>query len=444
MKDINKIKKAEEVDHIINRMPKKFGIQITVIVMLSILLLLLFGFLISYPDVQTGTVSINTKNPAIKIISPNSGKIILVKKNQQHVYKDEIIAYIDNPAQMNDVLQIKALIEKINVSNSNLLMDLKPLPNRIYLGIINNKYYTFLDALQQFKNYHQNGTFDHQLNTYRELLHEQNNILTTTKQKAELSNRSINYMNKFAERDSILLQKKVISAAEFERNKISYLNAAYSVVNNKNEASQIMLELFRTQNAITETQIKKEEIEKSLLLNLNSSYHEFSMALKSFEESYIFKSPQTGTLQYLNFWNDNIYVKAGEPIFSIVPTNNKIIAQIFLPNSGAGKVTHNQNVVIKLDNYPYNEYGSIKGIVNDISLVTNTQETAQGSIESYLVQVELPDGLKTNYGKTLNFKYELKGIAEIITKDRRLIERIFDNLKYMLTDKNQNSQRDVN
>ena len=180
MKDINKIKKAEEVDHIINRMPKKFGIQITVIVMLSILLLLLFGFIISYPDVQTGTVSINTKNPAIKIISPNSGKIILVKKNQQHVYKDEIIAYIDNPAKMNDVLQIKALIEQINVSNSNLLMDLEPLPNRIYLGIINNKYYTFLDALQQFKNYHQNRTFDHQLNTYRELLHEQNNILTTT------------------------------------------------------------------------------------------------------------------------------------------------------------------------------------------------------------------------------------------------------------------------
>ncbi|MGE8241716.1 MAG: HlyD family secretion protein, partial [Sphingobacterium sp.] len=90
---------------------------------------------------------------------------------------------------------------------------------------------------------------------------------------------------------------------------------------------------------------------------------------------------------------------------------------------------------IKLDNYPFNEYGSLHGLVKEISLVTNTQETNQGNIENYLVQVELPNGLKTNYGQQLPFKFELKGSAEIITKDRRLIERVFDNLKYMLTEK---------
>ena len=51
------------------------------------------------------------------------------------------------------------------------------------------------------------------------------------------------------------------------------------------------------------------------------------------------------------------------------------------------------------------------------------------SIDSYLITVDLPQGLKTNYGEVLEFQYELGGIADIIIRDRRLIERLFDNLK---------------
>ena len=49
---------------------------------------------------------------------------------------------------------------------------------------------------------------------------------------------------------------------------------------------------------------------------------------------------------------------------------------------------------------------------------------------AYLVNISLPDKLKTNYGSVLNFKFEIKGSGEIITNERRLVERLFDNLKY--------------
>lgn len=172
MEDLKKIKKTEELDHIVNRMPRKFGIQITIIVMAGIFLLLLFGYLIKYPDVQTGTVSINTENPAVKVISPVSGKLILEKKNQQKVLKGEIIGYIENPAIMSDVLRVGDLIDAIDINNSTYLLKLS-LPDRVYLGSINNKYYALLDALQQYKNYYNNKTLDHQLRTYNELLNEQ-------------------------------------------------------------------------------------------------------------------------------------------------------------------------------------------------------------------------------------------------------------------------------
>ena len=77
-------------------------------------------------------------------------------------------------------------------------------------------------------------------------------------------------------------------------------------------------------------------------------------------------------------------------------------------------------------------YGSVKGIVNSISLTTNSIKTAQGDAETYLVTISFPEELKTNYGTRLNVKYEVKGSADIITNDRSLMQRFFGNLKYIM------------
>lgn len=105
---------------------------------------------------------------------------------------------------------------------------------------------------------------------------------------------------------------------------------------------------------------------------------------------------------------------------------------MLLPATGAGKVKTESRVIIKLDNYPYKEYGSVNGIVNTISLISKEQQIASNHIDSYLIDIRLPDELTTNYGKKLDFKYEIKGTADIIVNDRRLIERLFDNLKYRI------------
>lgn len=78
------------------------------------------------------------------------------------------------------------------------------------------------------------------------------------------------------------------------------------------------------------------------------------------------------------------------------------------------------------------EYGSVDGRVSSISLVSKRQEIANNQIDTYLIDIALPQGLKTNYGKDLDFRFEIKGSANIIVNDRRLIERLFDNLKYRI------------
>jgi hypothetical protein len=67
--------------------------------------------------------------------------------------------------------------------------------------------------------------------------------------------------------------------------------------------------------------------------------------------------------------------------------------------------------------------------VRSVSRITNKIETANGTGDAYLVVVSFPDGTTTNFGKFLPLDFESKGTAEIITKRKRLIERLFDNLK---------------
>ena len=88
------------------------------------------------------------------------------------------------------------------------------------------------------------------------------------------------------------------------------------------------------------------------------------------------------------------------------------------------KVKEGQRENIKLDNYPHMEYGMVKGIVGTISLVP--------SGEFFMVEVDLPNGLKTNYKKDIKFVRQLQGTAEIITDDRRLIERFIEPIKSLL------------
>lgn len=73
--------------------------------------------------------------------------------------------------------------------------------------------------------------------------------------------------------------------------------------------------------------------------------------------------------------------------------------------------------------YPFREFGQLQGKVTDIDAVAVPD--AQGMFRR-TVTVALPDSLVTTYGRRINFQQNLTGTARIITQDRTLLERLFD------------------
>jgi multidrug resistance efflux pump len=412
-------------------MPSKFGRMTTIIVIVIVVVAFALGWLIRYPDVSTGAISINANTASISLVSNGYGKLKLLKENQFFLPEETIIAYLENSAELDDMMLVDSLLRSFD-SYSNRLLEFRTLlPTRVSLGELNIKYYAFTNALQEYINYYTEDYYSKQQETVSALLGEQRLLLESAQRKALTTMESLEISKRNYRGDSVLYKRNVVSEAEFDRSRQSYLSAENLYQNTANEINSARQQIYGTTQQLQEIAINKRESEKKLLLELTSAFNELSDNIKSWKSRYLFVTPIAGQLQYLKFWTDNRFIAQGEEVFAIIPKEDELYGEVMLPAAGAGKVAVGQEVIIKLDNYPYYEFGSIAGHVRDISLVSNVSVNSMDKAENYLLTITLPDGLVTNYGYKLDFKYEIKGTADIVTRNRNLIQRMFDSIRYL-------------
>jgi HlyD family secretion protein len=87
-------------------------------------------------------------------------------------------------------------------------------------------------------------------------------------------------------------------------------------------------------------------------------------------------------------------------------------------------VAEGQLVQLRFDAYPYAEFGIVNGKLDYI--------TGFATDSGFLAHIQLPNGLFTNQHKEILYRNGLKAEARIITKDMRLPERLFNNIRTLL------------
>jgi HlyD family secretion protein len=179
---------------------------------------------------------------------------------------------------------------------------------------------------------------------------------------------------------------------------------------------------------------KQQDIEKrnELHTQLQSLILQLKTGIQEWELNYVLRAPIDGKISFTKYWIENQNVSSGEEVFTIVPTAVTtpflVIGKAMLPIARSGKVKAGQKVNVRLQNFPENEYGILRGIVSKISLVpVQTGETAY-----YAVEISLPDKLVTVYKKELPYLPNMQGQADIITDDVSLLERLVLPVKKVL------------
>ena len=433
----NMVSRTEEIGDIIDRMPHRTGRIVAVIVVTLAGMLLFFGWLIEYPEKVSGPVSVTARQAPVKLVANSSGKLHLLKNNSDTLNENEIFAFIDNPAKLDDILEIEDYLLRNKPDSLYRNPAVIKASSSLSLGELSMQYSAFLNSVEKVEQYRSGKPYEKKLRSLDTLLKSQLKLMASNHEQLKTRISSLRIAEKSVHRDSSLFLTSTIAEIDIDRSSISYFGVLESRQAMEKDNTAFGIQIEDTRYKLQMLILERKETETKLKMDMIAGYNELVTGIRKWKLAYSFISPIKGTLEYLNFWRENDFVTAGTMVFSVLPSDNPILGQVYLPSQGAGKVAIGQDVIIKLDNYPYIEYGSIGGKVRTISQLSNQTAELAGlnNINTYLITVDLPSELTTNYGAKLDFRYEIKGVADILTKRRKLLERLFDNLKYIASNK---------
>jgi HlyD family secretion protein len=226
-------------------------------------------------------------------------------------------------------------------------------------------------------------------------------------------------------RDSLLFVRGVISPAEYETVQMTFLQSRYTLENGYIMLENMLIQIGDLETDLLDMKLQQTERENVLLQNCRTSTEQLMNAVQEWELSYCLSSPVEGKVSFTKYWHENQFIQMGENVFAVVPAKeDELIGKAVLPLQRSGKVKTGRRVIIRFANFPDQEFGIVNGIVKSVSLVP--------AENNYLIEIALPDGLKTNYRKTLPVSYEMKATAEIVVEELTLLERFFMPLKRIL------------
>ena len=411
--------RSEEVQDIIERMPTRWCSLAAFIMFILVCVLTALSFLISYPDTIDGEITITGVSAPVRLLSSADGKLHLIAPTNKQIANGAIIAYIENGATFKDIVSLKRSLKENKIILSNTLN----------LGELGNAYNSYVVAAQHWYHLSHSKRYETMRMSLEKHINASKSIseqlLQNLKIKAQVRK---NIQEEFT-RDSILAKQYIVTNSELSKSQNSYLNQIENESYLHNTLLEKEAEISNSQTEIAKSHIEEEEQVEEAYVDMMSKRNILQSELQLWEKKYLIKAPMDGRLDYLGFWRENVYVLAGTELFSVVPQRNNVIGEAFIPSVGAGKVRIGQNANVKLNDYPYDEFGLLKGIVKSISRVTNKTSTKKSVTETYRVQIIFPNGLTSNFGNTLHLNFDSKGTVEIVTKNKHLIERLFDNLK---------------
>ncbi len=393
-----------------------------------VILLILFGsWVFEYPHVIKSRILVTTENPPSTAIARTDGRIMqLFVVDNDEVEDGEVLALIENPASYPDVVLLKSKIDSFRhwAWNDSVSFFIE-FPDNLTLGGIQPYYATFQKNLNDIRNflalnYHQQKieSMQDEIERYRAY------SWTLKKQSSILASERALSQNQFS-RDSTLYQQGVIPTADYEKSRSALLQKQRAYEQSRTAIVDADIQISKLEQQILDLELLKSNEFDKLSLAVRESLDNLISEIAAWEQNYVLRTTVGGTVSFNRIRSEDQYVSQGDLVMTVIPENSgEIIGKIGLQSVGAGKVEVGKIVKIKFDNYPYMEYGMVTGFVKSISLAT--------ADDAYTVLVSLPDGLKTNYGNQIAFTQGMLGVAEIITNEESLFERIVNPVKAVI------------
>jgi HlyD family secretion protein len=419
--------RSDEFQEIVQQSPR-WMIRSGISLIFGIILLLLLGsYFFRYPDVINANIVVLSENPPAYLAARTTARIdSIIVADQQIVSDNQIIAILESTANFQDAMKLKEMLLRMEpfMLTFDTLSSVQP-ETDLQLGDIQSDYSSFVRLHNDYFAFLRLKLYPRKIKALRQQVAMNRiyyNRLWAEKQDMEADYRIANMQFK---RDSALQLKGVLSDLDLEKSKTLYIQKKYNLNVAKTKLAETQTASLKLEQDVVDAEMEFADQKKKAQNTLIEAMNILKSRLAYWEQSFVIRTPIEGRVSFTNFWSKNQQVKKDEIVFTVIPEKQSlIIGRISLPVKGAGKVAVGQKVNIRFENFPYMEYGFIRGSVKSISLIPNN--------ENYIVEVDLPQDMLTNYNIQLKFSQEMKGSAEIITEDLRLIQRFINPVKSLL------------
>ncbi len=419
--------RSEEVGEILGRPPAWIVRWGTGIAFMVIAVVIAGSSFFSYPDIVSAPVLITKENPPSVLIARSAGKPeVIFMADGTRVSAGDTLAVIENPARFNDIFRLGRYVESANsaISPDRDIIAVS-LPAGLVLGEVQPSYNAFSAALNDYRIFIKQDLYEHRIDALTLELNEYTRYRDNLSRQKSLAERELELGMAQFRRDSALFTAGVISASEYEQVQAALLNRQKAVENSELALSDAGITIARLERTIADTRLEKEERHQKLYTEMINAFRQLESSLAFWENRYLLVAPAAGTLNYLSVWSSLQELREGDAAFSIVPEEmGNLHARTIVPFRRAGKVRPGQRVNIKLEGYPYMEFGMVEGRVHSVS---------GGPVdEGFPAVILLTRGAVTSFGHELEVVRELPGIAEISTDELSLLERLISPVRHLL------------
>ncbi len=195
-------------------------------------------------------------------------------------------------------------------------------------------------------------------------------------------------------------------------------------------ASSGKLEQLQTAEGIQEVESQITEV-KSEIAQIEKQIESSKFELKQRELT----APDDGTVFHIPARGKGAVVQPGERMIEIAPKDSTLILKAQIPPTDSGFLKKGMLVKIKFDAYPFQDYGVNEGTLISISPDSKVAETTQGQEDNYYeLKVELDKPYILDQGKRIELTAGQTATAEIIVRQRRVIDFFLDPFRKLQED----------
>ncbi len=413
---------SHEVRELVSYRPHWIVRRGNMLFLLILLLLLSLTWVVRYPDVVKGSARLVAIDAPKLLTAKTDGKLEkLLVANEQDVQKDQPLAFLQSTGKHEQVLILEKWIRDIEpaiAGNKPEVVVQQPLPALNNLGEVQTAYQDFQNVLHETVQILSNGYYQQKKRALLEDLQYLSAIDTNAQKQLSLLQQDFVLQQQEYNANEKLAGEKVIAPLELNQQKSKIIAKEQSLqqfsaqlINNNMAEHNKRKEILDVQKYITDQQQKF----RSALLNLKSKVEEWKLR-------YIVIAPVAGKVIWVSFLQENQLLTNNQELFFVQPPQSQYYAELMAPQSGLGKIRTGQPVNLRVESYPNTEFGYLRGNVTYIANMPSHRD-------SFLIKVELPEGLQTNYNKTIFFRNNLLAQAEVITDNRRLFSRFWGQLQ---------------